>query len=226
MFVQDILRKKNRLEPLIDRFMLMRDYFELYVFTNEVHEVEHGMMAAAADLFRREGGYSSGGDRKDAYLLQQAKLYLAWSRSDRVALPYDSLGQGIRQALEEGEIPPVRTDREAYPRAAPEAARIAYRLRVGDEILAYIDREIDLTDYSHSDAARCLIDAALRCAPMSFADGHVATIPGMMAASEEHMRELLDRELGADRYDRATRRQVYENFKAGIVETPAHKDPE
>ena len=200
MFVQDILRKKERLEQLIDRFMLMSDYFELYRFTNEVNEIEHGMTSAAHTLFNRAGGSS----QTNEYMLQQAKLLVARARSDRAIIPYDSLGHW-QAFLEEGDIPPIHPDREAYPANASKDVRIAYRTRVEDEILAYIDREIDLDEYSLPDAARCLIDATLRRASMSFSEECIADIPETQKRVEKAQRALLDRELGADRYDKPNR---------------------
>ena len=202
MFIQDIMQKKERLEKLINRFLLMGDYFELYRFTNEVNEIEHGMRSAASELFERNHGSGFGSKRRDEYMLQQAKVLLARARSDRAATLYDSLGH-CRASLADGDIPPISLNREAYPALASKDARIAYRTRVENEVLAYIDNEIDLNGYSLPDAARCLIDATLRRAPMSFCEDCIADIPVMQKRMEKVERELLDRELGADRHDRA-----------------------
>ena len=196
-FIQEILRKKDCLEKLVERLMIMADHFELYIYTNEVNEIEDGMILASTDLFRR--GKSIGSPYQTQYVLECARLLLARARSDRAVARHDSLGH-CRQALEEGSIPPINQARQAYPVTAPREVRMAYRNKVEADVLAYIDAEIDVTGYTWPEVSRCVIEAALRRAPMSFLERELQEAPQTIAATERAQRGLLDDELGADRY--------------------------
>jgi hypothetical protein len=168
--VAAIKTKRARLDTLVARFFLMADVLELYEYVNHRDCVEHGMIMTAHKLYERNPWHSY--PAVTEYAASRAAWVLASVSRDGVEMPYDSLAR-CRDALATGDLPPVGSNRKAYPREAGEDVLFAYSDQMQADMLHYIDTRVDLTGYRWGEAARCLVDAALQRGSLWFADGRV-----------------------------------------------------